>query len=146
MARGQKPAKIDEKGRLKIPADFRRDLEETYGKDLFITSITGECMRIYPMPVWLEVEKKLAALPSFNPTISRFKDRVNYYGAVASLDAQGRVLVHPLLRQVADLNAEVAVLGQHEYLDVWNRERFEAKLKAEPFTEEHQRALSSYGL
>lgn len=146
MVRGQKPAKIDEKGRLKIPADFRRVFEETYGKDLFITSITGECMRIYPMPVWLEVEKKLAALPSFNPTISRFKDRVNYYGAVASLDAQGRVLVHPLLRQVADLNAEVAVLGQHEYLDVWNRERFEAKLKAEPFTEEHQRDLSSYGL
>ncbi|PYQ14785.1 MAG: division/cell wall cluster transcriptional repressor MraZ [Acidobacteria bacterium] len=146
MLRGNSPARIDEKGRLKIPTTFRNYIEQQYGSDVFITSISGEFVRIYPMAVWLEIEKKVAAVSSMNPTIMRFLNRVNYYGSVGSLDAQGRVVIQPLLRKAAEVTGEVAVLGNQRYLDVWNREKFEAKMGAEPVTEEDQRVLAGLGI
>ena len=146
MLRGNSPARIDEKGRLKIPTIFRNYIEQQYGSDVFITSISGEFVRIYPMAVWLEIEKKVAAVSSMNPTIMRFLNRVNYYGSVGSLDAQGRVVIQPLLRKAAEVTGEVAVLGNQRYLDVWNREKFEAKMGAEPVTEEDQRVLAGLGI
>jgi len=65
--RGNAPARIDDKGRLKVPNAFRTLLEGKYGRELFITSVTGESVRIYPMPVWLDAEQKLGAMPSSNP-------------------------------------------------------------------------------
>ena len=61
MFRGNAPARIDDKGRLKVPNAFRSLLESKYGRELFLTSLTGEYVRIYPMPVWLEIEQKLGA-------------------------------------------------------------------------------------
>ncbi len=146
MLRGNSPARIDEKGRLKIPTGFRRFIEEQYGREVFITSHSGEFVRIYPMPVWLEIEKKLATLPSLDPTVSRFRNLVNYYGATAALDIQGRVVIQPLLRRAADVTGDVVVLGNHDHLDIWNRERFESRLASEPLDEEHQRILASLGI
>jgi MraZ protein len=144
MLRGNHPAKIDEKGRLKIPTSFRNLIEQQYGKDLFITSISGEFVRIYPMPIWLDIEKKIAAVSSMNPTIQRFLNRVNYYGSVGTLDAQGRVVIQPLLRRSADVTGDVAVLGHQRYLDVWNHDRIKTKLEAEPVSEEDQNVLASF--
>lgn len=146
MLRGNAPARIDEKGRLKIPSHFRRLIEEQFGRDVFVTSITGESVRVYPMPVWIEIENKLAAVPSFNPTVSRFLSRVNYYGMVNSFDQQGRLLIHPLLRRSAEVTGEVAVLGNRNHLDVWNRDKFESKLGSDPFSEEDHRVLSTFGI
>src|SRR5260221_14708054 len=101
MFRGNAPARIDEKGRLKMPAAFRLLLESKYGRDLFLTSLTGEYVRIYPMPVWLDIEQKLGAMPSTHPSRLRFLDRVNYFGQTDALDAQGRVLIPLRLREAA---------------------------------------------
>ncbi len=146
MLRGNSPAKIDDKGRLKVPSGFRAFIEEQYGSDLFVTSVAGDCVRIYPMPVWNEIERKLAAVPSTLPARSRFFDRVNYYGQAAELDKQGRVLIHPRLRESADTTGEVDVFGQYNYLEVWNHERFVAKLLREPFTDDDARVLAQYGI
>ncbi len=143
MLRGNSPARIDEKGRLKIPTTFRNFIEQQYGKEVFITSLSGEYVRIYPMAVWLEIEKKIAEAPSMNPAIQRFLDRVNYYGAVGSLDAQGRVLIQPLLRRSAEVTGNVSVLGKQRYLDVWNHEKFQSRIEANPLTEEDQQVLTS---
>ena len=143
MLRGNSPARIDEKGRLKIPTAFRNFIEQQYGKEVFITSLSGEFVRIYPMPVWLEIEKKIAEASSMNPTIQRFLDLVNYYGAVGSLDAQGRVVIHPLLRRSAEVTGNVSVLGKQRYLDVWNHEKFHGRIEANPLTEEDQQVLAS---
>ena len=89
-----------------------------------MTSLTGEYVRIYPMPVWLEIEEKLAQVPSTHPARLKFFDRVNYYGQTAEFDIQGRVLIHPRLRESASMTGEVDVFGQYNYLDVWNHERF----------------------
>jgi MraZ protein len=144
--RGNAPARIDDKGRLKVPNAFRALLEGKYGRELFLTSLTGEYVRLYPMPVWLEVERKLAEMPSTHPARLRFLDRVNYFGQAADLDAQGRVIIPFRLREAATMSGDVDVLGQVNCLDVWNHERFLTRLQRDPYTEDDARALAEFGI
>jgi MraZ protein len=144
--RGNAPARIDEKGRLKVPTAFRSLLESKYGRELFLTSLTGEYVRVYPMPVWLENEQKLSEVPSTNPAKLRYLDRVNYYGQVSELDSQGRVLIPVRLREAATMSGDVDVLGLYNYLDVWNHDRLLTKMQREPYTDDDARALSEFGI
>ena len=147
MLRGNHPARVDEKGRIKVPNGFRTLVEAQYGAELFVTSVTGEYVRLYPMPVWLEIERKLAAVPSTNPSKLRFLDRVNFFGQAVAMDKQGRVLIPQVLRETAAMAGEVSVLGLQNHMAVWNRRRLEERLfKKEPFTDEDGRALSEFGI
>jgi MraZ protein len=147
MLRGNHPARIDDKGRIKIPNGFRSLVESQYGPELFVTSVTGEYVRLYPMAVWLEVERKLAEVPSTNPSRLRFLDRVNFFGQVVTLDKQGRVVLPQLLRESAAMVGEVSVLGLQNHLAVWNQKRLSERLfKKEPFTDEDGRVLSEFGI
>ena len=141
MLRGNHPARIDEKGRLKIPSVFRGDIEASWGSDFYVTSITGQSVRVYPLSVWQEIEERLTNLPAFNPTKKRFLDRTNYYGQLSSMDKQGRILIAPHLRESAEMTGEVAVLGYLNYLEVWNDTRYLKRLEDEPFTEEDEEQL-----
>jgi len=146
VLRGNHSARIDDKGRLKIPSQFRSHVEEQYGTGLFVTSLTGDYVRIYPMAVWEAVEAKLAALPTTNPSRVKFLDSVNYYGQVAEIDGQGRVLIPPRLRETAAINGDVDVLGVLAYLDVWNHERFAARIAQSRLTDEDLEALAAAGI
>ena len=146
MFRGNAPARIDDKGRLKVPNAFKSLLENKYGRELFLTSLTGEHVRIYPMPVWLGIEEKLGRMPSTHPSRLRFLDRVNYFGQAVELDAQGRVLIPQRLREAATMNGDVDVLGQVDYLDVWNHERLTTKMQRDAYTDDDARALSEFGI
>ena len=146
MLRGNYTAKIDDKGRLKIPNAFRTLVEGQHGPDLFVTSLTGESVRIYPMPIWMALEEKMAKVPSTLPARIKFFDRVNYYGQTAAFDNQGRVIIHSRLRDSAGMAGEVDVFGQYDYLDVWNHDRFVTKLQHEPYTDEDARALAEFGI
>ena len=146
MFRGHEQARIDDKGRLKVPNVFRSLLETKYGRELFLTSLTGEYVRLYPMPVWLDIEEKLGKMPSTNPSRVRFLDRVNFFGQVVELDTQGRVLIPARLRETAAIAGDVDVLGQYNYLDTWNHDRLQAKLQRDPYTDDDARALSEFGI
>lgn len=146
MLRGSSLAKLDEKGRLKLPASFRTLLEPQFGSDYFVTSLRGDSVRIYPMEVWLRIEERLARASSLNPSVMRFKNAVNYFGQSSPMDAQGRILIHPLLRERADVRGEVVVLGQQDFLEVWNRTVFEERLHADPLTDADLGALSDLGI
>jgi MraZ protein len=146
VLRGNSPAKIDDKGRLKIPNGFRVAIQKDHGSELFVTSLTGQSVRIYPMPVWAEIERRIAQMPSTHPARQRFLDRVNFYGQVGEFDLQGRVLIQPRLRDSALMNGEVDVLGQQNFLEVWNHERFVTRLIAEPFSDDDAKALSDFGI
>ncbi|OLD57220.1 MAG: division/cell wall cluster transcriptional repressor MraZ [Acidobacteria bacterium 13_1_40CM_2_64_6] len=146
MFRGNAPARIDDKGRLKVPNTFRALLESKYGRELFLTSLTGEYVRVYPMPVWLEIEQKLGEMPSTHPSRLRYLDRVNYFGQAAELDVQGRVIIPVRLRDAATMAGDVDVVGQYNCLDVWNHDRFLTKLQREPYTDDDARALSEFGI
>ena len=146
MLRGNSPAKIDDKGRLKVPNGFRAYLEKEYGRELFVTSLHGDSVRIYPMPVWAGIERRLGQIPSAHPSRQKYLDRVNFYGQNSELDGQGRVLIPQRLRDAAHMVGEVDVFGQFDFLEVWNHERFLAKLQREPFTDDDARALSDLGI
>jgi MraZ protein len=141
--RGNCQAKVDEKGRLKIPVVFLDALKE-YGTQFYITSTTGETARIYPMKVWGEIEARLSSMPSTNPAKRKFLMRTSYYGQVVEIDNQGRVLLPPVLREAAQTLGEVDVLGALDHVEVMNHTRALDKLKSEPYTDEDDRALEAW--
>ena len=143
--RGNCQAKVDEKGRLKIPAVFLDALKE-YGNQFYITSATGETARIYPMKVWGEIEDKLGRTSSTNKAKRKFLMRTSYFGQVVELDGQGRVLVPAVLRESAQVKGEVDVLGALDYLEVMNHTRVLDQLKNEPYTDEDDKALEDLGI
>ena len=146
MFRGSAAAKIDSKGRLKVPTEFRRLLDERYGHEVFITSVLGHSALLYPLPVWEEIETRLAAVPSSDRVKQRYLERVNYFGQQHRLDAQGRVLIPALLRDRAEMVGEVVVSGRLDHFEIWNHERFDQRLAEEPFAEEDFSALAEYGV
>jgi MraZ protein len=146
VLRGSAPAKIDDRGRLKVPSSFRGVIQEEHGRELFVTSLSGASVRIYPMPVWLEMERRLSQMPSTHPARMKFLDRVNFYGQIAEIDPQGRVLIQQRLRDSAQMVGDVDVLGQQNFLEVWNHERFIANLTRDPFTDADAKALADFGI
>lgn len=138
--RGSYSARIDDRNRLKIPAEFRRFVESNWGNELFITSLNGTEARIYPLPVWQEFEERLRSLSPFNKARMQLQQTVNFYGQTQTMDAQGRVLLHSPLRETADLTREVTVLGYTDHLFVQNQERISAAVK-EPLSDDALDAL-----
>jgi MraZ protein len=146
VLRGSYSAKIDDKGRLKLPLAFKVLVEERHGVSVYVTSLTGDSVRIYPMPVWQAIEERLSRVPSTNLSRAKYLDRVNYYGQAGEFDAQGRLSIHLRLREAAGITGEVDVLGQVDHLEVWNHDRFQAKLRDQPFTNDDSRQLSEFGI
>lgn len=145
MLRGNYPAKVDQKGRLKIPVNFLAALRE-FGDEFYVTSENGDYARIYPMKVWNEIEAKLAKLSSHNHTKQKFLARANYFGQVVKMDGQGRVLIPAVLRETAQMQGPVAVLGHLNYLEVWNQNRFLEQMRSSPITEEDEKTLDELGI
>jgi MraZ protein len=147
MFRGNHPTRIDDKGRLKVPADFKREIEEKFSNQQFYcTSFSGKDARVYPMEEWERVEAKLAALPSLNPTRQKLLNVSNYYGQVVEMDGQGRVTIPGLLRDAADIKGEVAVMGFLQYLVVRNADQLKQEIESAPFTAEDEKTLSDLGI
>jgi MraZ protein len=143
---GNSPTRIDEKGRLKLPADLKRVVDEEYGPKFFITSRDGERAEIYPEKEWVAYAKKLEAVPNFNPAKQKLMNLVSYYGQNVELDAQGRLLIPQLVREKLKLVGDVLVFGMQNYLEVANREAFEQKLAAAPITQGDMEELQKFGL
>jgi MraZ protein len=146
MFRGNHPTRVDEKGRLKLPAEFKRHIEEKYGEKFYITSEDGRTAKVYPIEEWEKIEQKLAQIPSFNPAKKKYLDRVNYFGQVAEMDNQGRVLVPQILRETAKVSGDVVVFGMMTYLEVTNHDAFRQNMEASPLTDADAESLAAFGL
>jgi MraZ protein len=140
MLRGNSPAKVDEKGRVKIPAVYLDTLKE-WGDKFYVTSENGDRAYIYPMKIWNGIEEKLAKLSGHNRTKQKFLNRTNYFGQVVELDGQGRLLIPGVLREAAQMKGEVDVLGHLDHLQVWNHARFIEQLNNSPITEDDEKIL-----
>ncbi|MBI1746040.1 MAG: division/cell wall cluster transcriptional repressor MraZ [Acidobacteria bacterium] len=143
MLRGNLLAKVDEKGRLKIPASFRKLIEKSFGNEVFITSLDGSCARIYPLKIWTEMEEKISPPPLMRPERIKFLSVANYWGQETAMDNQGRVLIHVRLREFARIQGEVAVVGNVNYLEVWNNAELKSRVEAHPFTMEDAERLAN---
>ena len=150
--RGNSPATVDEKGRLKLPSSFKAELESFAqgegggGLRHYLTSLDGRSARLYPLPIWEAIEARLATLPSTNPAKRRFLEVTAYYGSEVEPDAQGRFVIPPILREAAQLVGEVALLGQMDHLALWNKAGFERRLAAEPLSTEDLAQLADLGI
>jgi MraZ protein len=142
--RGSAETTVDEKGRFKLPAVFREPVEETFGSEFFITSITGHDVLIYPMPVWNAFEEKIAALPAVHRAKTKFLERFNTFGQVTKMDGQGRLLIPSLLREVAAVSGEALVLGQVDHMKLVDRARHLSALTASTITDEDYDELSRH--
>ena len=145
MFRGNHPTRVDEKGRLKVPAEFKRVIDEKYAQKFYITSLDGNIAHVYPFEEWERIEQKLAALSTYNPTKKKFLTRTNYYGQVVEMDGQGRLLIPQILRETAQIRGEVAVLGNLTFLEVRNMEALDSEVK-EAFTDEDIKTLDDLGI
>jgi MraZ protein len=140
--RGSAPARVDEKGRLKVPNVFRAQIEEAFGPEIFVTSVHGTNVLLYPLAIWRALEEKLAALPAVHRAKNKFLERVNYYGQDGALDGQGRILIPQILRDAAKLPADVVVTGNIDHLVVSDRGALSSRLATEDFTAEDYDELS----
>jgi len=137
MLIGSYSAKMDKGGRIKIPEKFRAAIEQEYGKDVFITSLTDEAVQIYPLSVWEELTgvAREGAL-HLRPDVRMFLLRVNRKGSRHEIDSKGRVLITLALRESAGLESEVEVIGLNNHLEIWNKARLDEKLEQKPLTDE----------
>ena len=145
MFRGTHLTRLDEKGRLKIPAEFKRLIDEKYGTQFYITSRDGKVAEVYPFEEWQRLEEKFSRLSNFNPAKKNFLKRTNYYGQQVEMDAQGRLLMPQLLRESADIKGEVAVMGYLTYLEVHNMETLRNEVQT-PFSAEDEKTLDELGI
>jgi MraZ protein len=146
MFRGNHPTRVDDKGRLKIPAEFKRVIDDKYGTQFYITSLDGRVAQIYPFEEWERIEQKLASLSTFNPTKKKFLTRANYWGQQVEMDGQGRLLIPQLLRENATIKGEVAVLGNLTYLEVRNMQALQTEIETEQFTTDDEKTLDELGI
>src|SRR5579871_704826 len=146
MFRGNHPTRVDEKGRLKVPSEFKHVIDEKYGTKFYITSLDGKVAQVYPFEEWEQIEAKLAGLSNFNPTKKKFLNRTNYYGQVVEMDNQGRLLLPALLRDDAEIKGEVAVVGHLKHLEVQSIERYKKDIEENRFTAEDEKTLDELGI
>jgi MraZ protein len=145
MLWGSYPAKIDEKFRLKVPAKFRRDLPETEENMYFVTSDDGRCAQVYPIPVWERIAQKLLEAPRMDPAKQKLQKITSYYGILAQMDPQGRILIPQALREDARISGDVIVIGKSDHLEVWNNETIRKSLLDEPLTDADREKLAQQG-
>jgi len=143
---GHAPAKVDEKGRLKIPSNFRKVIEEQHGSECFITSMDGERALIYPMAVWYAYQGRLSKVPSSSVAKNKLMERVNFFGHAATIDGQGRVLIPTILRNVAGITEDVVVLGNTDHLIVENGEKIQQRMSETPMSAEDWKELELHGV
>jgi MraZ protein len=143
MFRGNHPAKVDEKGRLKLPAAFKQLLDAQNVTQFYITSADGKSAEIWPLPEWEKREVQLAEFSTLDDAVQKYLNLTSYYGQQVEMDNQARVLLPQILRGKARLDSDVAVFGKTTYLEVHNREIFEQNLPGNDMTAEDRKALAA---
>lgn len=122
MFRGINPLSLDGKGRLSIPVKYRQHLLETGGGQMVLTIDRDRCLLLYPLPVWEDVERKLIQLSSTNRRARALKRLLLGHAEECDLDASGRILLPAPLREFANLEKRVVLVGQGNKLEIWNEE------------------------
>jgi MraZ protein len=149
--RGAAKITLDDKGRVVIPTRYReRLLERSAGALVVTVDRDGECLLIYPLNDWEQVERRLMELPSLHPQSRRLQRLMVGHATDLVLDGHGRMLLPPELREFAGLNRHAVLIGQGSRCELWDEarwsERRDAWLKSEASTTELPAQLDSLSL
>ena len=142
MFRGNHPAKVDEKGRLKLPSAFKQLVDAANVTKFYVTSTDGKSAEIWPLPEWEKREEKLAESSDMDDAVKKYLNLTSYYGQQVEMDNQARILLPQILRNSAQLDAEVTVFGMRVYVEVHNREIFERNMAANAMTADDRKAMA----
>ena len=143
MFRGNHTAKIDEKGRLKLPSAFKQLVDAGNVTQFYVTSSNGKSAEVWPLPEWEKREEKLAEASEMDDAVKKYLNLTSYYGQQVEIDNQARLLLPQILRNSAKLDGEVTVFGMRTYLEVHNREIFEQNLPANELTADDRKAMAA---
>jgi MraZ protein len=146
MFRGNCPTRLDEKGRLKMPADFKREIDRSYDDQFYITSRDGKVLQLYPLKEWQVIEDKAASQPSSNQTVQKFLNTTSYYGQTVAMDNQARLTIPEWLRNKFGLKGEVAVVGKLKWIEIRVMEEFGQFVENNPLTPEDLDELARVGI
>jgi MraZ protein len=142
MFRGNHPTKIDEKGRLKMPAAFKSLMDATNVKQFYITSTNGKTVQVWPLLDWEEREKQVTSLGEMTVMVRNYLRLTSYYGQQVEMDNQGRLLMPQKLRNSANLdNMEADVIGMGNFIEVHNHDELEKELPV--FTDDDSDKLAA---
>jgi MraZ protein len=131
--------RIDPKGRIPVPASFRRALSPDDGGRLVVT-LLDQCLAAYPPAEWELLEAQLRALPGFSRPVKALTRLLTSRAADCELDVQGRILLPAALRQAARLEREAIVVGVLNRFEVWAPDAWTG------FLEESERLLDDVSL
>jgi transcriptional regulator MraZ len=149
MFRGATKLTVDDKGRLVMPTRHRERLRESCGGQLVIT-VDHECLLIYPLPAWEQIERKIMALPSLQAPARRLQRLMVGHATDIELDAHGRLLLPAELREFAGLKRHAMLIGQGARFELWDEarwiERRDVWLKSEDSTGVLPGDLESFSL
>jgi len=124
MFRGANKLTLDVKGRMVMPTRYRERLQERCGGKLVITVDKEQCLLLYPLPDWEEIERKLMRLPTLNPQARRLQRLMVGHATDTDLDAHGRLLLPPNLREFAHLQRDSMLIGQGMRFELWDEARW----------------------
>ncbi len=120
MFRGINHLALDNKGRLAIPTRYRDILVRHANGQMVLTVDRDHCLLLYPLPDWEEIERKLVKLPSFSKPARRLQRLLIGHATECELDAAGRILLPPPLREFASLVKNVVLIGQGNKFEIWD--------------------------
>jgi MraZ protein len=123
--RGIAQLNLDSKGRLAVPARHRDALIERCGGHLVITADADHCLLIYPLPDWELIQQKLEGLSNLDARVRELQRRLIGFAVDVDIDSAGRVLISPALRQFAQLDKNVVLVGQGRKFELWNQDNWE---------------------
>ncbi|MEK7323343.1 MAG: division/cell wall cluster transcriptional repressor MraZ [Pseudomonadota bacterium] len=126
MFRGVNALNLDTKGRMAMPARYRDRLQEMCNGQLVITVDRDHCLLLYPLPEWEVIERKLVKLPSFNPQARRLQRLLIGHATEVEIDGAGRILLPPPLREFAEIDKRVVLIGQGNKFELWNEASWDA--------------------
>ena len=119
--RGVQHINMDAKGRLAMPARQREPLLSRCEGQIVITIDTqSNCLAIYPLPEWERIEQDIQGLPALKPAVKRFQRLMLGYATDLELDSSGRILLPQSLREYAQLDKKLVLVGQGNKLELWS--------------------------
>lgn len=135
--------KVDDRGRVKIPAQYLSTMKEQYGNQLYITSLNGDRVYLYPLSVWEGIEQSIEKIKVRTPELEEYISRTSYWGNEAEVDGRGRVLIPPDLRTESNLNGEnLRIFGKIDHMLIWNEAIFKEKTFSGKFSDEKMQNVS----
>ncbi len=146
MFRGHCPTRLDDKGRLKMPADFKHEIDRNnYDGKFYITSLNGAVIKLYPLKEWELYEQKVIGRANSHRALEKFSDVTSYYGQSVEMDSQGRLTIAEWLRDKFGLKGEVSVIGKLNHLEIRLTEELSKQVEENPLTDDDMDQLLGSG-